>query len=245
MNVLMTTYDIRIPAAANGVYGYKPSFGVIPMLRYAASNWVGTNTGIPAVAGPLATSVRDLSLLTRVVRDAKPWLEDPAIIPNILEQGTLNRRPVVGILHQSGLTPHPPVRRAIREAAAKLKAAGFEVKDFTPPDFMEMRKISKQLFTADGLSYAKGQLEKAGEPAVPSVVKVGFMEIRGKTPEEMWAWNAKKLDVQKLMLDRWQEAKVDVVLCPAGPHTAVLPGDWTYDTYTVPWNVVDVRTHPS
>jgi amidase len=43
------------------------------------------------------------------------------------------------------------------------------------------------------------------------------------------------------MLDRWQEAKVDVVLCPAGPHTAVLPGEWNMDTYTVVWNAMDVR----
>lgn len=232
----------RIPAAANGTYGFKPSFGILPMLGYAASNWVGMNTGIPAVCGPIANSMRDLSLLCRVVRDAKPWLVDPAIIPNIFESSTLDRRPVVGVIHRSGLTPHPPVRRAIREAASKLRDAGFEVKEFTPPDFAEIRSVTAELFTLDGLSYPKRELEKAGEPVVESVEKIGFWFKKPKEPEEMWALNAKKLALQKQMLDRWQEAKVDVVLCPVGPHTAVLPGDWRNDMYTVAWNAMDVSS---
>lgn len=235
--------NVRIPAAANGTYGYKPSFGLLPMIGYANSNWPGMNTGVPAVLGPLANSARDLTLLTRVVRDAKPWLGDPAIIPFVFEKGPSTRRPVVGIITQSGLTPHPPVRRAIREARSKLQAAGFDVKNFTPPDFGDIRKITTELFTLDGLSYARQQLEKAGEPVVPSVQKINFWDIPPKTMEDAWAWNAKKLGMQKEMLDRWQEAGIDVVIAPAGPHTAVLPGDWTMDTYTVAWNAMDVSQH--
>ncbi|EXJ91388.1 hypothetical protein A1O1_04500 [Capronia coronata CBS 617.96] len=231
--------SIRIPAAANGVYGYKPSFGILPMIGYAASGWVGANTGVPAVCGPLGHSARDLAFLTRVVRNAKPWKFDPAVIPKVMEFGAESRKPIIGVIHQSGTTPHPPVRRAIREAANKLSEAGFVVKDFVPPDFNEIRKVTKELFTLDALSYPRGQLEKAGEPVVPSVQKIGFWDIPRKTHEEAWALNAKKLALQKEMLDRWQEAGINVVLAPAGPHTAVLPGDWTTDMYTVAWNAMD------
>ncbi|EHY59904.1 hypothetical protein HRR83_009286 [Exophiala dermatitidis] len=231
--------SIRIPAAANGVYGYKPSFGILPLIGYAASGWVGANTGVPAVCGPLGHSSRDLALLTRVVRDAKPWTFDPAVIPRIMEIGAENRKPVVGVIHKSGTTPHPPVRRAVKEAADKLSAAGIVVKDFVPPDFNEIRMVTKELFTLDALSYPRGQLEKAGEPVVPSVEKIGFWSIPRKTHEEAWALNAKKLALQKEMLDRWQKAGIDIVLAPAGPHTAVLPGDWTVDMYTVAWNAMD------
>jgi hypothetical protein len=31
-------YPHRIPAAANGVYGYKPTFGILPLLKYATAN---------------------------------------------------------------------------------------------------------------------------------------------------------------------------------------------------------------
>jgi amidase len=157
-----------------------------------------------------------------------------------MENGTQSRKPVVGVIHKSGLTPHPPVRRAIQEAANKLLAAGFVVKDFVPTDFQDIRSITRELFTLDGLSYQRGQLEKACEPPVPSVEKIGFWNIPRKSHEEAWAFNAKKLAIQKDMLDRWQAAGVDLVIAPAGPHTAVSPGDWTNDTYTVCWNAVDV-----
>jgi amidase len=198
------------------------------------------NTGVPAVLGPIAHSARDLTLLSRATRDQKPWLGDPAVIPFIFEQGVSTRRPVIGLITQSGLTPQPPVRRAIQAARAKLESAGFIVKDFVPPDFMEIRNITKQLFTLDGLSYAREQLQKAGEPVVPSVEKIKFWEIPPKTFEDAWAWNAKKGAMQKAMLDKWQEAEIDVILAPAGPFAAALPGDWIWDAYTVAWNAVDV-----
>lgn len=231
--------SVRIPAACNGIYGYKPSFGVIPMIGYSYSGWTGSNTGIPAVTGPLGHSVRDLDLFTSIVRAAKPWSFDPAVIPNIMELDTSTREPVVGVIYESGLTPHPPVRRAMREAVSKLKAAGFETRDFSPPDFIGIRDISEQLFTLDGLSYPKQEFAKSGEPVVPSVMKIGFWDIPPKTQEEAWSWNTKKGQIQKEMLDEWQRVGCDVVLAPAGPHTAVLPGDWTSDIYTVAWNVCD------
>ncbi|KAI0120481.1 amidase [Hypoxylon sp. NC0597] len=232
--------SIRIPSACNGVYGYKPSFGIIPMIGYSYSGWTGSNTGIPAVTGPLGHSVRDLDLFARIVRNAQPWKFDPAVIPNIMEfVPEAPRKPVVGVIYASGLTPHPPVRRAIREAVSKLAAAGFEIRDFNPPDFIGIRNISEQLFTLDGLSYPKQELAKSGEPVVPSVKKIGFWDIPPKTQEEAWQWNTKKGQVQKDMLDEWQRVGCDVVLAPVGPHTAVLPGDWTSDIYTVAWNVCD------
>lgn len=232
--------DDRIPAAANGVYGFKPTCGVLPFIGYAASGYTGVNTGIPATLGPIANSSRDLALLVRVVRNAKPWLVDPSVVPNICELGVSARKPVIGVIYQSGITPHPPVRRAIRDAAAKLQANGFEVKEFTPPDLGDIRNVARELFTLDALSYQKAELSKAGEPAVASVHKIGFWDMPRKTQEEAWAWNTKRLGFCKMMLDRWQESKVDVVLCPAGAHTAVAPGDWNLDTYTVVWNAVDV-----
>lgn len=233
--------SVRIPAAANGVYGYKPSFGIIPMIGYSYSGWTGQNTGIPAVTGPLGHSIRDLALLTKVARDAKPWRFDPAVIPNIMEMPPVkdNHKPIIGVIHKSGLTPHPPVRRAIEEAVAKLSAAGFDVRDFHPPDFLGIRDVTEQLFTLDGLSYPRQEMAKTGEPVVESVRKIGFWHLPRKTQEEAWSWNTKKLGIQKQMLNEWQRVGCDVVLAPAGPHTAVLPGDWTSDIYTVAWNAVD------
>lgn len=212
------------------------------MLGYAASSWTGMNTGIPAVVGPMGHSVRDLKLLTTVARASKPWLDDPAIIPFVCERGSSDRLPVVGIIEKSGLTPHPPIRRALLEAADKLRQAGLTVKEFEPVDFSQIGKVTRQLFTVDGLSYQKRELSKVQEPPVPSVKCIGFWDIPKKNHEEIWSWNTKRLALQKEMLDRWTSAGVDVVLCPAGPYSAVKPDGWTHDMYTVCWNAVDVSS---
>lgn len=234
--------SIRIPAAANGVYGYKPSVGILPFWGYAASSWTGMNTGVPAVCGPLAHSARDLGLFTRVIRATQPWLLDPAVLPHVFATTTTtSRKPVVGVLTTSSLTPHPPIRRALAEAATKLQQAGFSVRPFASIDLGAMRALTRQLFTVDGLSYQKRELAKVGEPPVPSVRNIGFWDLAPKRHEAMWSLNTQKAALQKDMLARWTAAGVDVVLCPAGPHTALSPDGWVYDTYTVCWNALDVR----
>ncbi|ORY54953.1 amidase [Pseudomassariella vexata] len=236
--------SVRIPAAANGVYGYKPSYGVIPMTGYSYSGWTGSNTGIPAVTGPIGHSIRDLAFFTKIVRAAKPWNFDPAVIPNIMELPlTRDHKPIVGVIHQSGLKPHPPIRRGISESVSKLQAAGFEVRDFNlPVDLRAVRTISEQLFTLDGLSYPRKEMAKTGEPPVPSVHEIGFWELPPKTQEETWAWNTKRGELAKGVLDEWVRVRCDVLLMPVGAHTAVPPGKWTSDIYTVVWNCVDYPT---
>jgi amidase len=215
---------IRIPAAASGTYGFKPTFGVLPFIGYAASGYTGTNTGVPAVLGPLAHSVRDLTLVTQVLRDAKPWEVDPAVVPGVFEGAIKSRKPIVGVVHSSGIIPHPPVRRAMREAVLKLEVAGYKVVGFIPPDYRRIREVMKQLFTLDGMSYANRELKRSGEPLISCVKDIGFWDEPWKSFEEAWAWNTKKGALQKEMLDEWMKKGVDVVLCPAGPHTAVRPG---------------------
>ncbi|KAH8690123.1 amidase [Talaromyces proteolyticus] len=235
--------SIRLPAAFNGVYGYKPSVGVLPFIGYAASGWTGMNTGIPAVLGPIGHSMRDMILFTEAVRAGQPWNFDPAIIPGVMEQPipVSMKRPIVGILYESGITPHPPVRRAIHEAKLKLETAGYDTRDFTPicPNFMEIRNIASQLFTVDGLSYPRRELAKAAEPVVPSVANFGYWDIPRKTHEEMWDWNTKKGLIQKQMLDAWQQLGIDLLVAPAAPHTAINPDKCTTELYTVAWNAVD------
>ncbi|KAL4951935.1 amidase signature domain-containing protein [Aspergillus filifer] len=225
------------------LYGYKPSVGILPFIGYAASGWTGVNTGIPAVLGPLAHSIRDMILLVETVRAAQPWLFDPAVIPGVMEHPspTPGYRPIVGILTQSGATPHPPVLRAIQLAKSKLESAGYTTRDFTSTclSFSIIREISAHLFTVDGASYPRRELGKTGEPIVSSVKKFGFWDMPRKTHEEMWAWNTKKGEMQKAMLDAWQELGIDVLICPAAPHAAISPEETTKELYTVAWNAVD------
>jgi amidase len=60
--------SIRIPAMCNGTYGMKPSWERVPYAGQEGGMLPGTTkVGLPASAGPLAHSVRDIELFFRAV----------------------------------------------------------------------------------------------------------------------------------------------------------------------------------
>jgi amidase len=67
--------SIRFPAAFNGVWGHKPSFGVVPSTGYLDHVRGGTTEADVNVIGPLARSADDLDLLLRILaRNEPPWV---------------------------------------------------------------------------------------------------------------------------------------------------------------------------
>lgn len=67
--------SIRFPAAFNGIWGHKPSFGVIPTTGYLDHTQGGLNEADINVFGPLARSSADLEfLLDLMKRNASPWI---------------------------------------------------------------------------------------------------------------------------------------------------------------------------
>ncbi|MDA1004724.1 MAG: amidase family protein, partial [Chloroflexi bacterium] len=74
--------SIRIPASFCGVFGHKPSFGLVPSTGYLDHVAGGTIEADVNVIGPLARSAEDLELLLKVlVRQAQPWVADLAAPP--------------------------------------------------------------------------------------------------------------------------------------------------------------------
>lgn len=69
--------SIRVPAAACGVFGHKPSFGLIPVDSRPAAFGLKTHH---SVQGPLTRTVEDAALLMEVLVGQHP--NDPASIPD-------------------------------------------------------------------------------------------------------------------------------------------------------------------
>jgi amidase len=63
--------SIRVPAAFCGVYGHKPSYGVVPMRGHSPPGLDGGPIAL-AVVGPLARSAADLDLALGVVAGPEP-----------------------------------------------------------------------------------------------------------------------------------------------------------------------------
>lgn len=64
--------SVRVPSAMCGVYGHKPSFGVVPTLGYLDEPNGGTTESDVNVFGPITRSADDLSLLFDILAQPTP-----------------------------------------------------------------------------------------------------------------------------------------------------------------------------
>ncbi|ORY58477.1 amidase [Pseudomassariella vexata] len=144
--------SIRIPAAYTGIYGLKPTHGLIP--------YTGICPLHPLIdhAGPMASSVRDLALLLTVLAgydgiDPRMTPECPlrSSVPSyhdLLDDAIAVRKPTgnwtpttaakglrVGILTEAFAVPqlNPDVAATVRKAAERFRALGGEVEEVSIP----------------------------------------------------------------------------------------------------------------
>ncbi|ETS74587.1 hypothetical protein PFICI_13071 [Pestalotiopsis fici W106-1] len=140
--------SVRIPASFTGIYGLKPTFGLVP--------YTGASSMSPMIdhLGPLASNLEDLATLLKVMAGydgldprttpESPLLEDVKDYPKLLSDfrdelaeasvGS-SRRMKVGFLVESFQIPGlaPNVRDAVRLAAEHFRAAGADVTDVSVP----------------------------------------------------------------------------------------------------------------
>lgn len=120
--------SIRAPAAFNGLYGIRPTADRVP--RTGMTTPAPGQLSIKVSCGPNSRSMSDLKMLTKLILSHEtipfeptcvsiPWREVPKS----------NEKLSFGILMTDGVVdPHPPIKRALLETSAKLRAAGHEGK---------------------------------------------------------------------------------------------------------------------
>jgi aspartyl-tRNA(Asn)/glutamyl-tRNA(Gln) amidotransferase subunit A len=117
--------SIRIPAALNGVFGLKPTFGRLPLVG------LGLNGGSSVVhLGPLAASCHDLAVFTQVTagsdeRDRASIAQPPYAaqeLVNALGHGVRGLR--IGVDHDEWAAADADVARIARDALGALERAG-------------------------------------------------------------------------------------------------------------------------
>lgn len=196
--------SVRMPAHLTGVFGHKPSYGVISQRGYLDHAAGGTIDADVNVFGPLARSASDLDLLLGVLAgpnqlEATAWkLELPAPSAKPLSQLR------IGVWLDGPDTP-PMLREqrdVIDNAIDKLRASGAHVEPVAPVSFEASSQLFFHLLTA-----ATSPSMMYGEGIDVSGSHLDWLRAQQARAQLMAQWSA------------WFET-FDVLICPVMPTPA-------------------------
>jgi amidase len=249
--------SIRIPAMCNGTFGIKPSWERVPYAGQEGGALAGAaKVGIPASAGPLAHSMRDIELFFRAVSEQRPWTHDPDVVPlpwsSLTSLGAAGRKPRIGIVRRDGvIDSHPPILRLLDEVKTKLQKAGVEVIDMDiTPLFSQCQSLANAMFGVEGGNAMFDLLESADEPLSPWL----STRLKRKPPLELAKvreLHGKREELRKKFLTIWKDKRgeIDAFVCPVAPHPVPPVDRYNGVSYTssfvlldYPAGVVPVRT---
>jgi amidase len=215
--------SIRIPAMCEGTFGIKPSWERIPYAGQEGGALPGASKiGIPASAGPLAHSMRDIELFFSAVSAQQPWTLDPDVVPSLWSSLTYTGKKLrIGIVRRDGvIEPHPPIARLLDEVKAKLHTSGIETVEMDiSPLFSRCQSLANALFGVEGGNAMFDLLESFDEPLSPWLTT----RLKRKPPmplTKVQELHGKREQLRKEFLKIWQDEKgeIDAFICPVAPH---------------------------
>ncbi|KAL7930685.1 amidase signature domain-containing protein [Trichoderma chlorosporum] len=251
--------SIRIPASFNGVYGLRPSASRLPY--EGTPNSMDGQESIVSVVGPLATTLRSLTFVTKALLTRKPWMNDPMVLElpwrdeyanqlrNTAGKPECSERLSFGIMRRDDVVlPSPPVRRAIDTVVKALKDAGHEVIEWKPPSHSRGLDIAVEAWMYDGGEDIHNALRLSGEPVITQISRrYGNRPIEQKTATEIAANNVARRRYRKEYLDYWNSTAnltqsgqpVEAFISPVSPYAGTKPNQYRYVTYSSIINVLD------
>jgi aspartyl-tRNA(Asn)/glutamyl-tRNA(Gln) amidotransferase subunit A len=215
--------SIRMPAAACGVVGLKPTFGRVSREGIVPHSWSLDH------AGPLTRTVGDAALMLGVLAGYDP--ADPACrdepvpdYPAALGDSIAGLR--VGVCRNHFFEDNQAdVERAVERAIHDLAGLGATVVDFTIPNLAYGLAAIFAIELASSTAYHDASL-RAGRvrhytPDVRQLVELGRL-VTG--PDYL-----KAEQVRAVLMEDFRRAfdRVDVIVGPTTPITAWKIGEWT------------------
>lgn len=238
--------SVRAPAAANAIYGFKPTANRLGVAGMKAT-MVGSE-GIHATYGPLATDRESIDLFMKVVLDAQLWKQDPSLDNRLWQPVKLETPLKVAVMWSDGVvTPQPPIKRALVSVVDSCRQSGMEVVDWDPTDHDRAWDLYVSLLYPDGGADARRPIEESGEPILPLISWITSEQRESKTRSihEYWDIIRQREEYRAEHARRWNATaacdgrEIDVLLCPAGPGVAPLHDTARYWSYTSQWNLLD------
>ncbi|WP_169580983.1 amidase family protein [Microbacterium thalassium] len=140
--------SVRIPAAVNGVFGLRPSFGRVPRAAVRGTPVAMTLQQF-SVNGALARTVDDLELWLDVVAGFDA--DDPVSLDLDLRPTEAPPRRVAVLRNPLGWGVDPEVEASVETVASRLEAAGWQVEAAEPPMLEQAAVLWRRLACTDML----------------------------------------------------------------------------------------------
>jgi amidase len=200
--------SVRIPSHLCGVFGLKPSYGVIPQRGYLDHVGGGTTDADINVLGPITRDATDLAVLLDVLAGPEPeravaWRLD-------LPAPDTTRAFRVGVwIDEPSIPIDAEVRAILYAAVDAIEAAGMKVEDAHPPvDFAEQVAVFNNLVIG------------AISPSMPNDIA----DAMSGTHREWLRMDVERARFKKVWAN-WFE-HYDLLMCPVLP-VAAFPHDHT------------------
>ncbi|KAL4876348.1 amidase signature domain-containing protein [Aspergillus karnatakaensis] len=243
--------SIRAPAAFNGLYGIRPTADRIP--KRGMKSVESGQLNIRVSCGPVAHSLADLKLMTKVLTTSSERRYDPSCVPVPWREVDKKGEKLVFGLWQwdRAVMPHPPILRALKETAEKLRAAGHEVIPFNIPfDCWRASQVYMDIYYQCGNEDSAALLAKAGEDIMPAYKKMLEVYKVPQTPidaKQLLKLIQAQSKYRETLADAWDAISaqtstgrpLDGVICPVS-SVAGYPHDFfPWWGYTSLFNLVD------
>lgn len=249
--------SIRIPAAFNGLYGLRPSTGRLPY-EGMANSMDGQNS-VLSVVGPLATTARSLTFVTKSILLKEPWMFDPAVheIPwrDAQQQDLWNSVKssqgglAFGVLKTDGLVnPQPPVARAVQMVVDAVQKAGHKTFAWDSPGHLKGIDTVFKTWTYDGGKDIHGEFARSGEPMASQIGNFyGKEPVAEATATHIAQTNLEHRKWKKEYMDAWNSTAsatgtgkpMDAIIAPLAPYPAARPGLFLWYGYSMFVNGLD------
>ncbi|MCY4588640.1 MAG: amidase [Bryobacterales bacterium] len=205
--------SIRVPAHFCGLYGFKPTAGLIPR----TGHWpdcIGPSALLASV-GPLARSAFDLELVLDATmgEDAA----DPSSGPYAPEGAgaDLTHRVKIGFYEDDGVTPvTSETKQAVRDACNVFEDQGFSVEPFSPEGLESAHELWWMLFSIAGAERLQPLIEGKEDQLhalVQDLLEPPEDSRRASLREFLQVWDTRDL-MRAQFLARMQEYRA--LICP-------------------------------
>ena len=155
--------SVRIPSAACGLVGLKPTVGEIP------TDGVVPLSGTLDHVGPICRSVEDAGILYDVLRGAAPT-PMPTPAPTLGKRAPEARGLRLGVLRDYFMAPlDPEVATSFERACARLQGAGVELHDVAVAHADDIVPVYLHIVLPEAAAYHASTLESRADDYTPNV----------------------------------------------------------------------------